>query len=81
MIYNLYPESSETQCIAGKTGISGQFFFKRENQDLYKGVLQYLRDSIQHRRPEFSITGKWFPLQDNMLPQTAIMRQRIFDST
>ena len=78
MIYSLCPESSETERIAGKTGISGQFCFKQETHDLYKGVLQYLRDSIRHRRPELSITGKWFLLHDNVLPQTAIIRQTIF---
>lgn len=81
MIQNLYPENSETECIARKTGISDQFCFKREKPRSLQSVLQCLRDSIQRRRPELSITGKWFLLYENVLPQAAIIRQRIFDST
>ena len=55
--------------------------FQTVNHDLYKGILQCLRDTIQQRRPELWITGKLFLLHDNVLPQTAIIRQRIFDST
>jgi hypothetical protein len=49
--------------------------------DLYKGVLQCLRGSIQHRRPELRITGKWLLLQENAPPQTATIWKRICDST
>ena len=38
------------------------------NQDVYKGVLQHLRDSIRRRRPELWATRKWFLLHDNARP-------------
>jgi 2-C-methyl-D-erythritol 4-phosphate cytidylyltransferase len=42
------------------------------NQDVYKGVLQRLRESIRRRFPELWATGKWFLLHDNTRPYTAL---------
>jgi histone-lysine N-methyltransferase SETMAR len=42
------------------------------NQDVYKGVLQRLRDSIRRRFPEMWATGKWFIPHDNARPHTAL---------
>jgi hypothetical protein len=44
--------------------------FLTVNHDIYERVLQCLRDSIQYRHPELWITGKWFLLHGNALPQT-----------
>jgi len=49
--FNLCPESFKTECIADKPVISNQFFHTT-NQDIYKGILQCLHESVQHCRPE-----------------------------
>jgi hypothetical protein len=51
MQYNLCPESFKTECVADKPVIFSQFFHT-VNQDIYKGVLQCLRERVQHCGPE-----------------------------
>jgi hypothetical protein len=63
MQYKLCPESFKTECTADKPVISSQFFHT-VSQDIYKGVLQCLRESIQHCCPELWTTGKWFFLHN-----------------
>jgi len=46
------------------------------NQDVYKSFLQSLKDSIRRRCPEFRVEGKWFILQENALPHTALTVKR-----
>jgi hypothetical protein len=74
--YKLCPESFKTKCIVDKPVISSQFFHT-VNQDIYKGVLQCLRESVQHCCPELWTTGKWFFLH-NAQPLMVLSNKEFF---
>ena len=69
MKHNLCPESSQTECIAGKTGISDHFCFKLKPRSLQRSTAVFTR---QH--------STLSPRVVDPTRKTVIIRQRIFDS-
>jgi hypothetical protein len=80
------PTFKKTLTLPSKTGTTMIAFFdcrgevhkkfvpqgQTVNQDVYKGVLQHLRESFRLRFLELWATGKWFLLHENARPYMAL---------